>query len=160
MSLENIVLDVNGEVKIIDFGLALMSGQHRPQARTAQFDGANPFNARSISPTGPFGKKHYMPPEVAMNEQDYDGFAVDVWALGVVMFITLAGIPPFHIPIPERDHRCQVIAVERRLLEVVRLWGLTMSDEAVSLIQACLLFNPSERSTVRDLQNHPWLTWP
>lgn len=28
-----------------------------------------------------------VPPEVAMNEQDYDGFAVDVWALGVVMFM-------------------------------------------------------------------------
>ncbi|CAM9316217.1 unnamed protein product [Ectocarpus sp. 6 AP-2014] len=160
VSLENIVLSVTGEVKIIDFGLALRSGQHRPQGRIAQFDGDNQFNARSISPTGPFGKKHYMPPEVAMNEEDYNGFAVDVWALGVVMFITLAGIPPFHIPIPARDHRCHVIAVERRLLEVVRRWELTMSDEAVSLIQACLLFDPSERSTVRDLQNHPWLMWP
>lgn len=59
VSLENIVLTVTGEVKIIDFGLALRSGQHRPQGPTANFDGANPFNARSISPTGPFGKKHY-----------------------------------------------------------------------------------------------------
>lgn len=42
---------------------------------------------------------------------------------------TLAGIPPFHIPIPAQDERVRFIAVERRLLELVRGWGLSMSDE-------------------------------
>lgn len=29
--------------------------------------------------------------------------------------------------------------------------------QVVSLIQACLIFNPNERSSVRQLLNHPWL---
>lgn len=42
---------------------------------------------------------------------------------------TLAGIPPFHVPNPAQDQRCQVIAVERRLLELVRRWNLPLSPE-------------------------------
>eukprot|EP00903_Cladosiphon_okamuranus_P007070 g6871.t1 len=171
MSLENILLADGGLVKIIDFGMALRLAQ--PPGPTGggdtAFDGsgngsgggggaASYGGARSISPTGPFGKRHYMPPEVAMNAEEYNGFSVDVWACGVIMFITLAGIPPFHIPIPAQDPRCQFIAVERRLLELVRGWELNMSEEVVSLIQGCLIFNPNERSTMRQLLDHPWLT--
>lgn len=96
MSLENILLAEGGQVKVIDFGMALRL-QQPPGRRDG---GAGAFNsdgggsgsasargARSISPTGPFGKRHYMPPEVAMNEQEYDGFSVDVWACGVIMFM-------------------------------------------------------------------------
>eukprot|EP00752_Nemacystus_decipiens_P011247 g9995.t2 len=156
MSLENILLADGGVVKIIDFGMALKL-QQPPGPRgggAAAFGGGGDVSggagrrgARSMSPTGPFGKRHYMPPEVAMNEQEYDGFSVDVWACGVIMFITLAGIPPFHIPIPTQDDRCQFVAVERRLLELVRGWDLNLSTEVVSLIQSCLIFNPNERSS-------------
>lgn len=102
MSLENILLDDGGRVKIIDFGMALRLQQPPGQGQgggggAGAFHGAGGHGAgggagdrgggRSISPTGPFGKKHYMPPEVAMNEQEYDGFSVDVWACGVIMFM-------------------------------------------------------------------------
>lgn len=99
MSLENILLTEHGEVKIIDFGMVLRFGQPQGQSRVGEggeegdFDndgrsgGSNSSGARSISPTGPFGKKHYMAPEVARNDQDYDGFAVDVWAIGIIMFM-------------------------------------------------------------------------
>ncbi|CAN0372559.1 unnamed protein product [Hapterophycus canaliculatus] len=148
MSLENILLTEHGEVKIIDFGMVLRCGQSHAEnpvgeggGGTGGSDGdgrsavSNTCNARSISPTGPFGKKHYMAPEVAMNEQDYDGFAVDVWAVGVIMFMTLAGYPPFHAPIPGEDERCQFIAVDKRLLDLVRRWDLHLSPQVTELLR-------------------------
>ena len=101
MSLENILLAEGGLVKIIDFGMALRLQQPPGRRRgegAASFDGAGDGSggggggaghrgARSISPTGPVGKRHYMPPEVAMEEPEYDGFSVDVWACGVIMFM-------------------------------------------------------------------------
>ena len=69
MSLENILLDYYGRAKIIDFGMA----------RTGY----------AVPPTGPCGKRRYMAPEVAMNaisNRAYDGFKVDVWACGIVLF--------------------------------------------------------------------------
>ena len=70
MSLENILLDNNGRAKIIDFGMARAG---------------NP-----VPPTGPCGKMCYMAPEVVMSatsNRAYDGFKVDVWACGIVLFM-------------------------------------------------------------------------
>ncbi|CAM9989773.1 unnamed protein product [Laminaria digitata] len=160
MSLENILLDGEGRVKIIDFGMALMVDQPQPHLMMetlAMTGGGSANSRRSISPTGPCGKKHYMAPEVAMNDRAFDGLAVDVWALGVILFITLAGIPPFHAPNPLEDQRCHMIAVQRRLQLLVREWNSPISEQAIDLIQSCLLFNPADRASVHELRRHPWL---
>ena len=76
MSLENILLDYNGRAKIIDFGMAREGHPHGGQI--------------NVPPTGPCGKKRYMAPEVVMSltsNQAYDGFKVDVWACGIVLFM-------------------------------------------------------------------------
>ena len=78
MSLENILLD-NGRAKIIDFGMAItMEHTHHGVSASGQI---------SIPPTGPYGKRRYMAPEVAMGNQAYDGFKVDVWACGIILFM-------------------------------------------------------------------------
>jgi len=100
MSLENVLLTEHGEAKIVDFGMALRFGQPQGRGGAGGASAGGAFsggaagsgsggisNARSISPTGPFGKKHYMPPEVALNEREYDGYMVDMWACGVIMFM-------------------------------------------------------------------------
>lgn len=76
MSLENLLLvDEGNIVKIIDLGLALRIPQ------TA--DG----RAVPLLPQGPCGKQRYMPPEVLMSSAAFDGFAVDIWACGVMLFM-------------------------------------------------------------------------
>ena len=70
MGLEDIILDCNGRAKIIDFGMARAG--------------------HPVPPTGPCGRRRYMAPEVAMNaisNRAYDGFKVDVWACGIVLFM-------------------------------------------------------------------------
>ena len=76
MSLENILLDNNGRAKIIDFGMARAGPPHGGQM--------------NVPPTGPCGRRRYMAPEVAMSAMSnraYDGFKVDVWACGIVLFM-------------------------------------------------------------------------
>lgn len=69
------MLDEDDTVKIIDMGLAL---------RVPQFpDG----RAVPLPSQGPCGKQFYMPPEILMSTGPFDGFAVDVWACGVMLFV-------------------------------------------------------------------------
>lgn len=77
VSLENLLLAEGGMVKLVDFGLALRIPQ------TA--DG----RAKVLPPQGPCGKPYYMSPEVlaSSSSKEFDGFAVDVWACGVVLFM-------------------------------------------------------------------------
>lgn len=76
VSLENLLFAEEGVVKLVDFGLALRI----PQSE----DGS----ARTIPPQGPCGKPYYMAPEVVSSSSSsgFDGFAVDVWACGILVF--------------------------------------------------------------------------
>ncbi|CAM9601965.1 unnamed protein product, partial [Scytosiphon promiscuus] len=110
LSLENLLLTEGGVVKIIDFGLALRI----PQTS----DGG----AVILPPQGPCGKQYYMSPEVLTSSRGFDGFAVDMWACGIVLFVMLIGVPPFEIALPSRDRRCEIIAVEERLAHMLSEW--------------------------------------
>lgn len=146
VSLENLLLDEGGVVKVVDFGLALRI----PQAA----DGA----ARVLPAQGQCGKQYYMSPEVlAPSSTGFDGFAVDVWACGIVLFIMLTGVPPFEIALPSQDRRCQVVAEEENLVDLLSAWGVCLSPEVVSLIQSCLLSAPDRRPSLEMILKHPWM---
>lgn len=75
---ENLVMDVNGYVKLVDFGLAkqLLSGKTWTLC----------------------GTPDYLAPEIILNE-GHD-LAVDYWALGVLIFEMVVGAPPFYAEDP------------------------------------------------------------
>ncbi len=74
LKLENLMLDINGYLKIIDFGLA-----------------------KKLNPTGlastVCGTPFYYPPEI-ISQQSYEK-SVDWWAIGILMFEMLTGKSPF-----------------------------------------------------------------
>lgn len=75
---ENLVMDSNGYVKLVDFGLAkqLRSGKTWTLC----------------------GTPDYLAPEIILNEgHDH---AVDYWALGVLIFEMVVGAPPFYAEDP------------------------------------------------------------
>jgi serine/threonine-protein kinase len=76
VSLENILVSYTGQVKLVDFGIA--------KARTME----------SFTRTGVLkGKYEYLPPEVIEGEQlDH---RVDIYAVGVVLYLLLLGRAPF-----------------------------------------------------------------
>ncbi|CAM9235474.1 unnamed protein product, partial [Hapterophycus canaliculatus] len=147
VSLENLLLAEGGVVKLVDFGLALRIPQ------TA--DG----KARVLPPQGPCGKPYYMAPEVlaSSSSSGFDGFAVDVWACGIVLFMMLTGLPPFELALPSQDQRCKIVAVEERLVDLLSAWDVSLSSEAAALIQSCLLCAPERRPSLETLLSHPWI---
>ncbi|CAN0401841.1 unnamed protein product, partial [Ascophyllum nodosum] len=144
VSLENLLLDEANRVKLIDFGLALRIPQ------TA--DG----RARVLPPQGACGKQNYISPEVLMNAGSFDGFAVDVWACGVLFFILLTGVPPFELALPSQDQRCHLVAVEEKLGDLLSIWKMPLSAEVIDMIQSCLIYEPQRRPSLEDLRRHPW----
>merc|ERR1719274_239394 len=82
LKLENVLLNEAGVVKLIDFGLSHVY-QRLP-------DG-------SVDRTTPLkdvcGSKSYAAPEV-LGARGYDGFAADMWSLGVCLFAMLSGFFP------------------------------------------------------------------
>lgn len=84
---ENIMIDDHGTVKLADFGLSIRFTDERPVSRVGTLD--------------------YMPPEVLAcadkvhaweNKNNFAmvyGTGADVWALGVLVYETLFGWPPF-----------------------------------------------------------------
>jgi serine/threonine-protein kinase len=80
----NVLLAADGTPKITDFGLA-----RRLQA------------GAGLTQTGfPLGTPSYMAPEQARGETRAIGPAVDVYALGAILYETLTGRPPFRAETP------------------------------------------------------------
>ena len=73
---ENVLLDIDGHIKLADFGLSkvLPSYDHL----------TNSF----------CGSPEYMSPEMLMGYGH--GFAVDYYSLGAILFEMLTGLPPFY----------------------------------------------------------------
>jgi serine/threonine protein kinase/tetratricopeptide (TPR) repeat protein len=85
---ENIMLRPDGYIKVLDFGLAKVSEQHRP---VPESDG---LDSHSDTHTGlVLGTPHYMSPEQARGLK-VDG-RTDIFSLGAVIYEMLTGRKPF-----------------------------------------------------------------
>lgn len=110
----------------------------------------------------------------------YDAFAVDVWALGVALFVLGSGWAPFDWDNPPH---AELIARTRRGLESVEwpvetfgpfpsragtsdassgpdgppAWGGVRGATLGEVIVACLQVDPSLRPTVAELASFPWV---
>jgi len=112
---------------------------------------------RLIAPQGPAGKLKYMAPEVynPHNQEGFDGFAVDMWACGVIMYIMLTGEVPWQMPDPS-DVKFQKFTdgwIEPYLLQQ----GYPLSANALCLLQRMLWLNPRDRLCIQQIRAHPWM---
>ena len=121
-------------------------------------DASNGITRRLMIPMGTCGKHNYMSPEVYHNSENFDGFAIDLWAAGVILYIMLTGFPPYdHATMA--DKRFEII-VEGELIEQLRTWEIYLSDEAGDLMQRMLRMDPKKRLTLAEVMEHPWVTNP
>ena len=77
LSLENVCLDGAGDVVLVDFGLSVITTDKTRRQRAA-----------------PAGKRAYQSPEM-LADAEFDPFAADVFAIGVLAYQLMTGHPPF-----------------------------------------------------------------
>lgn len=139
---------------IIDMGMCLRVPYH-DDASGGVTTVQNGHIRRLMKPQGVCGKHNYMSPEVFRNTDNFDGFAIDLWATGVILYIMLTGFPPYD-QASRTDQRFELI-VTGRLQEQLRNWDIFLSDEAGDLLQSMLQLDPRRRLTLAQVMEHPWV---
>ncbi|XP_022594826.1 MAP kinase-activated protein kinase 2-like isoform X1 [Seriola dumerili] len=98
---------------------------------------------------------YYVAPEV-LGPEKYDR-SCDMWSLGVIMYILLCGYPPFF------SHHGLAISpgMKRRIrngqYEFPNPEWADVSEEAKQLIRHLLKTEPTQRMSVTEFINHPWI---
>jgi len=154
MSLENILVDEYKTSVVIDLGMCL-------RVPYADDDGGvtdvSCENLRVlIRPLIPCGKPNYISPEILKSEEAFDGFAIDLWASGVILFIMLVGLPPWEFA-REEDPRYRMV-VKGGLTRMLQSWNRPVSASASDLLQKMLMENPRDRLSLCEVKDHPWVT--
>lgn len=155
LSLENILVH-NENSLIIDMGMCLrIPYTADPQNPNATTDVTRGSMRRLMRPDGTCGKHNYMSPEVFANNEAFDGFAIDLWSVGVILYIMLTGFPPYD-QASLADPRFEVI-VSGRLVDQLHEWGVRLSDDIGNLLQNMLQLDPRNRLTLEQIARHPWV---
>ena len=97
------------------------------------------------------GTVGYVAPEILLNK-GY-GKEVDVWSIGVTMFLVLIGKLPFN---GYNDYEIIQKTIKGELKVTREQWS-KLSDEATSLISLLLNVVPLERITARNALQHPFI---
>jgi len=129
---QNVMVDEDGRIKVLDFGIALMLG-HRHSFVDA-FERSAASLAEHIGSVIPVaGTPLYMAPEQFLGkEQDT---RVDVWAFGVMLYELLLGKRPYKTP-------WQVLP---GFTVTFPQGGLVDSGAVRELIEKCIVYDPGER---------------
>jgi len=124
---ENCVVDADFNVKLIDFGSAVVSDPRAPAPYFNRFYGTMTFASAEI-----LQGKLYRAPQA------------EVWSLGVLLSILLSGECPFSDP---------SAAIKGRISRPKGAW----TSESLELMMRCIEVDPNRRANVAELREHPWV---
>ncbi|KAI9022130.1 kinase-like domain-containing protein [Phycomyces nitens] len=127
---ENIVIDRNYQVKLIDFGSAVILPRHYGENRPCLFEKF-------------YGTVSFASPEI-LQSQLYRAEPAEVWSLGVLLYTILFGEVPFHSP--------HMTLSGRYAQPKIRV-----SQKCMHLVNSMLEQSPSNRPTIHQILTHPWL---
>ncbi|TVY39464.1 putative serine/threonine-protein kinase [Lachnellula subtilissima] len=139
---ENILLtDKNLHVKLADFGLAKIIGEES-------------FTTTLC------GTPSYVAPEI-LEESRHRRYtrAVDIWSLGVVLYICLCGFPPFSDELySDQNPYTLTQQIKNGHFDYPSPYWDSVGDPALDLIDRMLTVDVEKRYTIDDCLSHPWTT--
>ncbi|KAI6235987.1 Protein kinase domain-containing protein [Aphelenchoides besseyi] len=125
---ENLLLDTNNDIKLADFGFS-------------NFYGVDPLKTFCGSPP-------YASPEI-FSGTSYAGPEVDIWSLGVVLYVMICGVLPFE--------GCTLQHLRDRVLSGLVRFPYFMSRDCESLIRKMLALDPTKRPSIEQIKKHKWM---
>ena len=125
---ENLLIGKNKILKIIDFGLSNF------------YDGKNRLQT-------PCGSPCYASPEMVKGRK-YDGFNIDIWAIGVILFAMLCGFLPF-----EDDENNNDILFKQIIQNKID-YPPFLSELSLDILHKILVSDPLQRITIEEIKNH------
>ena len=122
---ENLLLCEGNILKIIDFGLS------------------NFYNGNYLST--PCGSPCYASPEMVSGNK-YNGFNIDIWAIGIILFAMLCGYLPFE------DDDNDILF--QKILECKLHYPSHLSPLAKDIMKKILVTNPEKRIKIPQIKKH------
>ncbi|CAO3687583.1 unnamed protein product [Rhizopus stolonifer] len=133
LKIENILLDKEHKnIKVVDFGL---SNLYCPERRLQTYCGSLYFAA----------------PELLRGEP-YRGPEIDVWSLGVVIYVMVTGVVPFD--------DLSLSGLHDKIKAAFVHFPNYMSKSCQNLLQKILVANPRRRLILADVIKHSWICGP
>lgn len=126
---ENLLLDNKYDIKIADFGF---SNNFNPDGKLNTWCGSPPYAAPEL-----FHGTEYVGPEV------------DIWSLGVVLYVLVCGALPFDGTTLTKL-RARVLAGKFKI-------PFYMSTDCEKLLNKMLVVDPARRCTMDDIKNDKWI---
>ncbi|XP_051534805.1 serine/threonine-protein kinase SIK2 [Myxocyprinus asiaticus] len=126
---ENLLLDGHMNIKIADFGFGNFFQPGKPLATWC-------------------GSPPYAAPEVFEGQQ-YEGPQLDIWSMGVVLYVLVCGALPFDGP--------SLPILRQRVLEGRFRIPYFMTEDCEHLIRRMLVLDPSKRLSIGQIKEHKWM---
>jgi len=129
-------------IKIADFGLSALGAQ-----------------GEGVSSTKLCGTPDYLAPEMAtlarhMSNKAY-GPKVDVWAIGVILYIMICGYPPFYSESDDEQDLLNEI-VKGRLDFPSPEWD-NVNPQTISFVKLLCRADPESRPSAKEALAHEWV---
>ena len=135
--------------------------------RMGDFGLATKLNYQSQRKHSIAGTPNFLSPEIITRNSKGYSYEVDIWGVGVLAYAMLVGTPPFETDkITTTYKRIKNVNYtwpdeDEQLISLDQLSNLNyvyVSKSAKDFIQSILQFDPEKRSTLEQLQNHPFMT--
>ena len=123
---ENLLLDKDKKLKIIDFGLS------------------NFFDGKKYLST-PCGSPCYASPEMVAGN-NYDGFKIDIWAIGIILYACFCGYLPFE------DDDNDILF--KKILQCKLDYPKHLSRLSKDIMNKILVTDPERRITIEQIKKH------
>jgi [calcium/calmodulin-dependent protein kinase] kinase len=165
---ENILLDARGIVKISDFGVShffeedqdeaaqrLAHAQQHHPTKLTRTDTDSALQMAGMADAGILTKTEgtwcfWSPAMCSSSSNCFSGYAGDMWAAGVCLYIFVTGKLPFYSEVPTELFDLIVHAD-------VPYEGLELSDSLLDLLKGVLEKDSTKRAGVGDCLKHPFL---